>query len=68
MSTLKENPASPYDTILGFWRDQNGTTAIEYSLILALVFLAAITGFTVFGEQTNELFDTLRTTIGNAIT
>ncbi|HZF96415.1 MAG TPA: Flp family type IVb pilin [Allosphingosinicella sp.] len=31
-------------------RDERGATAIEYGLILALVFLAMIVGVTAFGQ------------------
>jgi pilus assembly protein Flp/PilA len=40
----------------GFLRDDSGATAIEYGLIVALVFLAVITSVNTFADNTNEMY------------
>lgn len=40
----------------GFTREQKGATAIEYALIVSLIFLAIITGVTAFGEGNNKQY------------
>lgn len=42
--------------IKGFWRDQDGATAIEYGLIMAFVAVAAIAGFTAAGDALQSFF------------
>lgn len=39
-----------------FLRDERGATAIEYSLIASLIFLAIITGVTSFGTKTTGVW------------
>ncbi|MDZ7629159.1 MAG: Flp family type IVb pilin [Parvularculaceae bacterium] len=39
-----------------FWRDESGATAIEYGLIVALVFLAIITSVNQFATNTNSMY------------
>ncbi len=43
-------------TIGGFLRDDSGATAIEYGLIVALVFLAVITSVNTFADNTNDMY------------
>ncbi len=38
------------------WRDEAGATVIEYTMILALVFLAMITGVATLGESLSSIF------------
>lgn len=40
----------------GFLRDERGATAIEYGLIVALVFLAVITSVNTFADNTNDMY------------
>ncbi len=47
-----------------FVKDESGATAIEYALIVALVFLAIVTAVTAYTQATNALY----TKIGNAVT
>ena len=47
-----------------FAKDQSGATAIEYALILGLIFLAIVSAVTMFTQNTNALY----TRIGNAVT
>ncbi len=43
-------------TIGGFFRDDSGATAIEYGLIVALVFLAIITSVNTFATNSNQMY------------
>jgi pilus assembly protein Flp/PilA len=50
-----------------FWRDQSGTTAIEYGLIASLVFLVIVTSVTVFGGKTSDKMQYVSDAIAAAI-
>lgn len=39
-----------------FLRDASGSTAIEYGLIMALVFLTIVTGMRYFADQTGAMY------------
>jgi len=54
-------------SLKAFARDQRGTTAIEYGLIIALVFLIIVTSVTVFGNKTSVLIGKVSTAVGAAI-
>ena len=49
-----------------FALDARGTTAIEYGLIGAVVFLGLIVGVNAFGVSFNGLFNTVETAVVNA--
>ena len=53
--------------ILAFCRDESGATAIEYGLIAALIGLVIVNGISAVGSSTDSLYETLRSTIGTAI-
>ena len=48
-------------------RDERGATAIEYALIVSLIFLVIVTSVTLFGTKTTNMFNFISTTIGAAI-
>jgi|TARA_R100000049_G_scaffold5141_1_gene13612 pilus assembly protein Flp/PilA len=54
-----------------FWyllaRDERGATAVEYGLILALVFLAMVGAVGTFSNQVIGTWDTVRTTSADAV-
>ncbi len=50
-----------------FWADQRGTTAIEYGMIGALIFVVIVTGVTAFGNKTGSVFNKASTAISGAI-
>ena len=54
-----------------FWkrlrRDQKGATAVEYGLILALIFLAMVSGVGTFSNSVINTWDTVRDTSAEAI-
>ena len=50
-----------------FWRDQRGATAIEYGLIVALVFLVIVTSVTTFGNKTSNIMVRVSSAISNVV-
>lgn len=42
--------------IVRFLKIQSGPTAVEYAVILALIFLVCLTAIALFGRQTNSSF------------
>ena len=47
-----------------FCRSEDGATAIEYSLIAALVVLACVAAFTVFGSSSNGMWANVNNNVG----
>lgn len=47
-------------------RDAGGATAVEYGLILALVFLAMIGGVSAFGQSTIAMWNKVSNTMASA--
>jgi pilus assembly protein Flp/PilA len=43
--------------IIRFLLDEDGPTAVEYAMLLLLVFLAVLTAITVLGGSVNESFE-----------
>jgi pilus assembly protein Flp/PilA len=56
-----------YGTFTEFLRDETGATAIEYGLIAGLVSVAAVTALTDVGSSLNSLFNTVSTSVDNAV-
>lgn len=50
-------------TLAGFSSDTSGATAIEYGLIAALVFLAAVGAMYAFGDKATAMFTYISDTI-----
>ena len=50
-----------------FRTDDRGATAIEYGLIVALIFLVIVTSVAAFSERTGTMYETIRTAIVAAI-
>jgi len=50
-----------------FAKDRSGATAIEYALIVSLIFLAIIGGVTAFGTGTQLKYDYIGDEIGKAL-
>lgn len=48
-------------------RDRSGATAIEYALIVSLIFLVIITSMTIFGNKTTGMYDFISATIASKI-
>jgi pilus assembly protein Flp/PilA len=49
-----------------FRHDDSGATAIEYSLIVGLIFLAIVGSIRSYTETTSVMYDELSTTISEA--
>lgn len=48
-------------TLVEFWKDESGATAIEYALIAAGIAVAIITGVNAIGTQLNTSFTSIST-------
>ena len=50
-----------------FLADGRGTTAVEYSVIIALIFVVIVSSMTVFGNKTTNVMNRVSNAIGSAI-
>lgn len=50
-----------------FRNDESGATAIEYGLIVALIFLAIIAAMKSVGTSNNKMYNTIEATIADQI-
>ncbi len=49
--------------VRNFLRSEDGPTAVEYAVMLALIIVVCITAITTLGSNTNQTF----TSVGNAV-
>jgi pilus assembly protein Flp/PilA len=54
--------------LIRFLKADDGPTAVEYVLILSLIFLVAIAGIKVFGEATGRSFQESNDTMSSFLT
>ncbi|HEY3800816.1 MAG TPA: Flp family type IVb pilin [Caulobacteraceae bacterium] len=54
-------------TLARLRRDEAGATAVEYSLILACIFLVIIGAMSLFANNETNMYHTVSNSIGNAI-
>jgi pilus assembly protein Flp/PilA len=47
--------------------DESGATAVEYALIVALIFLVVVGAVTAFANSANVMFGTINTAIGKSV-
>jgi pilus assembly protein Flp/PilA len=52
--------------LLEISKDERGATAVEYGLILALIFLAMVVGVVAVGTSTSELWSNVSNQVKNA--
>jgi pilus assembly protein Flp/PilA len=52
--------------MIGFIKDEDGATAIEYGLIAALVSVAAIGALTAMGNSLSTMFNTVSSALSTA--
>jgi len=52
--------------MIGFIKDEDGATAIEYGLIAALVSVAAIGALTAMGGSLSTMFNTVSSALSSA--
>jgi pilus assembly protein Flp/PilA len=50
-----------------FAADQSGATAIEYGLIISLIFLVIVSSVTAFGNKASAIFNTAMNAIANGM-
>ncbi len=55
------------DLTVRFLRNDSGATAIEYGLIIALIFLVILSALTAFGNAATHMFNTAFTVISGGI-
>jgi|LSQX01.1.fsa_nt_gb Flp pilus assembly pilin Flp len=41
-------------SLLGYWRDEEGVTTVEYALLLSLIVAVAISAWRTLGETVND--------------
>ncbi|HXQ10867.1 MAG TPA: Flp family type IVb pilin [Caulobacteraceae bacterium] len=47
--------------------NQAGATAVEYGLIVSLIFLVILGSVTAFGNKATDMYNTISSTIGSAM-
>jgi pilus assembly protein Flp/PilA len=52
--------------MIRFFKDEDGATAVEYGLMVALIAAVVITAVTLLGTNLNAKFNTVATAVGNA--
>jgi pilus assembly protein Flp/PilA len=62
---MKERMNNSLIAIKNFINDEQGATAIEYGLLVALISLALIAGASAFGAGLGDLFDKLADCLAN---
>lgn len=58
------NRGGAMEMMAGLMRSTRAATAVEYGLILALIFLAASVAMTAVGTKTSTMWNTVATTTG----
>lgn len=52
-------------TFINFLKDENGASAAEYGLLIALIAIVIIVGVTHLGDKLNQEFNTLADRLDN---
>ena len=52
-----------FNSVVNFLKREDGPTAVEYAVMLALIIVVCITAITALGTNANKTF----TTVGNAV-
>lgn len=55
------------DIFASFLHDESAATAIEYSLILGLVAMAAVAAFTLLGQSVGDMYGVVSTSVINVM-
>jgi pilus assembly protein Flp/PilA len=53
-------------SVVNFLKREDGPTAVEYAVMLALIIVVCIVAITALGTNANKTFSTVKTTIANA--
>jgi len=54
------------EKVVSFLKREDGPTAVEYAVMLALIIVVCITAITALGTNANKTFTTVGNTIGAA--
>jgi len=54
------------ERVVNFLKREDGPTAVEYAVMLALIIVVCITAITALGTNANKTFTAVGTAIGNA--
>ena len=52
--------------LAGFWADRRGATAIEYGLIVSLIFVVIITAVNAFATNATTIFTNISTAVASS--
>jgi len=52
-------------SVINFLQREDGPTAVEYAVMLALIIVVCITAITALGSNANKTFTSVGTTIGS---
>jgi pilus assembly protein Flp/PilA len=52
--------------VVNFLKREDGPTAVEYAVMLALIIVVCIAAITTLGKNANTTFSNVATSIGNA--
>jgi pilus assembly protein Flp/PilA len=52
-------------SVVNFLRNEDGPTAVEYAVMLALIIVVCITAITALGSNANNTFSYVATQVGN---
>ena len=52
--------------VVNFLKREDGPTAVEYAVMLALIIVVCITAITALGTNANKTFNSVANTIGSA--
>ena len=52
-------------SLVKFLREEDGPTAVEYAVMLALIIVVCITAITALGSNANKTFTSVSNTIGS---
>jgi len=52
--------------LMRFFKDEDGATAVEYALMVALIAMVIIGAVTTLGQNADSKFDEVATAVGNA--
>ena len=54
------------NAVVRFLKNEDGPTAVEYAVMLALIIVVCITAITALGSNANKTFTSVGNTIGTA--
>lgn len=60
------NLARYYDSVQRFLASEDGPTAVEYAVMLALIIVVCLTAITSLGSNANTTFNNVANSIGGA--